>query len=854
MAALRLDRQRTADFGILAMIEWALRYIRLGWPVFPLGVQGKMPMIPKEKGGRGSLDATLNEAQARGWWEKWPQANIGIATGHRFFVVDVDTKKGGDEAWDMLRTQYVALPETIEQITGTGGKHILYALPDFTVRNSQDKVGPGIDVRGAGGYIVAEPSIHPETKRRYAWDGIEEIENQKIAAAPQWLLRLIQAAEQRQAAPAKTPDRIPEGGRNDTLFRAGARLRRFGWSADEIFASLTVINNGRCNPPLPAAEVRTIAESAARYAPDARANVFAGRRRTEAPTPDGEVALSRVDVEAAVNDAIQRNDPAAALDLAEPIAKLRPAAQALISAKLRIRFGKEFPSRDFEKALKDLGNDRVPDPPEPPEAENSQLGPNLLPFPLTDSGNGERIVALFGEDIRYCIEMQKWLVWDGRRWAVDERQAATQKAKQMARLLHAQAIGQSNVEKWARQSESQAGIAAALKRAATEKNIPISASELDQHPYLLNCMNGVVDLRTGELLPHDRAYLITKLCHVSYDRAAKCNRFLKFLHWAMGDNPDAEMRPETVRLIAFLQRAFGYSLTADVSEKAAFVFYGPKGNNGKTTLLTTFRMLLSEYSAQISIDTLMTTRTQDAALRADLADLRGARLVTTSEVEKEHRLSEGKLKYITAGMGNIKSCRKYENPIEFAASHKLFMDCNHRPAVRGTDDAIWRRLKPVPFDVSIEESDPEFDKLLIEKLQAEGSGILAWAVRGCQGWLAEGLGDPPEISQANQAWREHDDPLKDFLEDCCEITAEGWVRSSELSAAYAWWCKQNRERFPLGREAFGERIRAKGFMSSRSRRSSDEKQMRTVEGLKVRDEITRSMASDGRSTPGWLAE
>lgn len=828
------------------MIEWALRYIKLGWAVIPL--KGKLPLVE-----HGSKDATLNEGQARFWWNKWPEANIGIATGQRFFVIDVDVKKGGEDSWDMLRSQYGAvLPETIEQVTGTGGRHILYLLPDFPVRNSESKLAPGIDVRGSGGYIVACPSIHPETKRRYDWDGTAELEDQKIAEAPQWLLRLIVEAERRKPAAeaAKTPEAISEGSRNDTLFRAGSRLRRFGWSVEEIFASLRVINVGRCKPPLPDSEVRTIAESAARYKPDVKASVFGAGQATESETPNEEVPLGQADVEAAVDAAIEKNDLLGAVQLAEHIAKVSPAARILIRTKLKQKFGAQFPAGEFDRALKQiLSGDSakvVVMPPPPSEPGNTvPMGPDLVGYPLTDSGNGERIVRLFGEDLRYCIEMQKWLVWDGLRWAVDDRQMATQKVKQMARLLLAQATGFEKAEKWARASESQAGIVAALKRAATEKGMPIAAAELDQHAYLLNCLNGVVDLRTGELLPHDRGYLITKLCHVKYEPEAKCNRFLKFLHWAMGDNPEAELTAQSVRLIGFLQRAFGYSLTADVSEKAAFVFWGPKGNNGKTTLLTLFRTLLSEYSAQISIDTLMTTRTQDAALRADLADLRGSRLVTTSEVEKEHRLSEGKLKYITAGMGAIKSCRKYENPIEFFATHKLFMDCNHRPEVRGTDDAIWRRLKPVPFDVSIEESDPEFDKKLLEKLLAEGAGILAWAVRGCRSWMKEGLGDPPEITQANAAWREHDDPLKEFLEDCCEVGADRWVRNSDLSGAYAWWCKQNRERFPLGRASFHDRVQSKGFKESRSRRAND-KQMRTWEGIGVKADVSTAMVSDGK--------
>lgn len=843
------------------MLEWALRYIRLGWPIIPLN--GKLPLTK-----HGSKDATLNEGQARAWWTEWPSANIGVATGHRFFVVDVDLKKRGDETWDMLRSQHGGLPETIEQLTGTGGKHILFSLPDFPVQNSQDKVGFGIDVRGTGGYIVVEPSVHPVTGRCYAWDGVPEIEDQALAPAPAWLLALIRR-ELRPHASAAPPvsSKIVKGSsisRHNTLVSIAGTMRRRGLTPNEIFAAIMAVNLERCEPPYDAPHVRQIADSMERYAP--ANNIFerASQSRQSEPEPPAEtLALGPADIEAGVNDAIEKNDLIGAVALIGDIATLGPAARLLTKTKLAKHFGKQFPDKEFDRTVREIVNAKsgrgsaakvVEMPPPEGGAPSGPLGIDLLGFPHTDSGNGERLVALFAEDIRYCIEMQRWLVWDGRRWAVDDPQLVTQKVKQMARLLHTQATGSTNIEKWARTSESQSGIAAALKRASTEKGIPIYAADLDQHPYLLNCLNGVVDLRTGELLPHDRGYLITKLCHVNYDPKAKCPRFIKFLDWAMGDNPEAEPTQKTTRLKAFLQRSFGYSLTADVSEKAVFVFWGPKGNNGKTTLLTTFRTMLSEYSAQISIDTLMTTRNQDAALRADMADLRGARLVTTSEVEKEHKLSEGKLKYITAGMGKIKSCRKYENPIEFDATHKIFMDCNHRPAVRGQDDAIWRRLKLVSFDVSITEADPEFDKKLLEKLQAEAPGILAWAVRGCTWWLKEGLGEPPEVAAANVEWREHDDPLKEFLDDCCEVDKEAWCRSAELSDVYAWWCKRQHERYPLGREAFNDRIRAKGFEDSRTRRDSSKKQMRTKEGLRIRSEIYTQMAADGTSHRALLGD
>lgn len=160
-------------------------------------------------------------------------ANIGIATGQGFWVLDIDTKKGGDETWDLIRTQYPKLPDTIEAVTGTLGRHALYLEPgDFKITNTEELIGAGIDTRGKGGYIVAAPSIHPITKQPYFWDGMEEIENQKIAPAPAWLLAMIRAALERKPEPGvetKTPPKIVEGGRNATLFKSAARARRFGW-------------------------------------------------------------------------------------------------------------------------------------------------------------------------------------------------------------------------------------------------------------------------------------------------------------------------------------------------------------------------------------------------------------------------------------------------------------------------------------------------------------------------------------------------------------------------------------------------------------------------------------------------
>jgi P4 family phage/plasmid primase-like protien len=577
------------------------------------------------------------------------------------------------------------------------------------------------------------------------------------------------------------------------------------------------------------------------------------------PKSDGgdKIPVSAAAVEASADAVIAADDIEGLLRLTEQIAALRPLDRAVITAKFRSHFKRRFPTSEYRKLLKKAVESSAPPAP-PPEDDDGTVGdgPDLLSYPLTDTGNGERIVAMFGSDMRWCIEMERWLIWDGSRWKPDDLKDARQKAKAVFRRLHDQAsrAGLAVVEKHARASESYAGITAALGCASSERGIPISASQLDQHPYLLNCPNGVVDLRSMKLLPHSRDFLITKLCPVRFNPEAKASRFVNFVEWAMGGNPDSEITQRTARLVSFLQRAFGYALTSSVDQKALFVFYGAQGNNGKTTLLETFRTMLgSDYTAQLQIDTIMSIKRADAGARADLADLRGARFVVTSEVEKESRLNEGLIKYLT-GMATVKTCRKYENPIEFPPTHKIFMDCNYRPRVRDGDPAIWRRLKLIPFEVTV--TDEQKDASLSQKLASEFEGILAWAVRGARDWYRSGLGEPPEVSDANTLWREEDDPLKEFLEDACEVGEEYFCRVSEMVAAYEWWAKSNGEKFPLGRKDFNARLIAKGFTQLRSRRIDGE-QARTWEGVKVRDVVVANSGAQfarSKNSHTWMAE
>jgi len=450
-------------------------------------------------------------------------------------------------------------------------------------------------------------------------------------------------------------------------------------------------------------------------------------------------------------------------------------------------------------------------PRQPPDPGPPFDGPNLLGQLLNDAGNAERIMALYGDGLRYCHALNRWLVWDGRRWASDEAGRAEKLAKETALTFLRQAVDRRDdgAVKFAKSSLDHRRVTSAL--ASAECELPVTPAELDTRPDVLNCLNGMVDLRTGALAPHDPEYLITKLCHHNYTPETRCPRFLGFLYRVMGAT-DGDFPERTARLADYLQRGFGYSLTGLTSEKAVFILHGG-GNNGKTTLLSTVSKIVEEYAVVLQVESLM-VRQESNNSQADLADLRGARFVMTSETEEGQRLNEGKLKRITQGMGRIKAVRKYENPITFEESHKLWIDANHCPEIRGIDAAIWNRLHLIPFDVTI--GPAEIDRELPAKLAAEAEGILSWMVAGAQRWYDDGLGRPSEVSAAGDEWRHASNQVGRFVDECCIVLLTAEVKARNLYGAYKKWADEAGERAE-SETKFSLRLGALGFQRQHRR-------------------------------------
>jgi len=429
-------------------------------------------------------------------------------------------------------------------------------------------------------------------------------------------------------------------------------------------------------------------------------------------------------------------------------------------------------------------------------------------FRRTDMGNGERLVAQHGPNIRYCYLWKKWLIWDGRRWLEDHQGQIETLAKQSVRAIYREAEiepdedRRKELAKHATRSESKSRVEAMLDMGRSEAGIPILPDAFDTDLWALNVHNGTLDLRTGQLRPHRPADWITRLAPVPYQPEATCPRWDAFLDRILDGNAD---------LIAFVRRAVGYALTGSTRDQVLFMLYGT-GANGKSTFLETLQSLLGDYARPTDFTTFL-PKNQDGP-RNDIARLLGARLVTAAEAEAGRRLSEVIVKQLTGG-DTIIARRLHEEFFEFRPQFKLFLAANHRPVVRGTDHALWRRIRMIPFTVTIPEQEREKD--LPARLLEELPGILAWAVRGCLEWQQDGLGNPEAVQQATRAYQEDMDPIADFLADGCVLNETAQAKAGDLYNAYEAWAMDQGEK-PISQRMFGQQLGEKKFAKKKTKR------------------------------------
>jgi len=429
------------------------------------------------------------------------------------------------------------------------------------------------------------------------------------------------------------------------------------------------------------------------------------------------------------------------------------------------------------------------------------------PLKLTEAAFAEFLARKYASIIKYVEDLGKWIVWkDGaREWEFDTEGAyirnlvVTEARKQLVLASSQQAAAiaedqsgdavKSENQKFLAASrfylglESAKGIRAVASLMPDQSHLRVGHLLLDSDIYLLNVNNGTIDLRTGNLLPHDPNNLITQRAYVDYLPNATCPRWEKFIDDVTVGRKD---------LATYIQRILGYSLTGDVSRHEAYFMHGG-GGNGKSVLSNIIKKVLGTYCKTLKADALMVRR-DPSAPTPDLSVLVGARAVFTSELERGRQLGEGIFKDVVSG--DIVPLRGLyaKNVVNFVPCCKIFLPLNDLPIVSGMDRGIWRRIWAIPFDATFEGKSRDLE--LPHKLEAELPGILAWLVRGCLDVRRNDIVVPLCVIEKTREYRNELDILQQFVDDvliCCinEDTGDcgdAKIPASLLNQVFGHYC------------------------------------------------------------------
>lgn len=420
-----------------------------------------------------------------------------------------------------------------------------------------------------------------------------------------------------------------------------------------------------------------------------------------------------------------------------------------------------------------------------------------------DTGLGLRVIEESAGRIRWVVDRGIWVRWNGKHWEDDHHASEAQRIAKVVggklwdELHQAGPSAPMPLVRFVMNVKNRRSIDAAIAMAKSETGAEVRSAEFDTNPDVLNVANGILDLRTRELRPHDPAAMLTKLAGVNYEPGATCPKWLAFIDAVTcGDKA----------LAGFLQRSFGLALSADQSEQRLWIHHG-EGSNGKGTALAVLHRVFGTYAGPAPVEILLARR-QDGDREIGVAKLAGKRLAFAQEADDGVRLSEATVKALT-GSDPLTGRFLYQNNFEVMPTWHLHLAVNDRPSIRGTDHGIWRRVTLVPWSHTFTDAEKRPRATVEAELLAEGPGILNWLLDGYESWRADGLRPPAAVDAATSEYRSESDSVRAWIADACTVEAAAETPATDLFVNYRDWCRRAGDR-GVSQTKFGRTLDALG--------------------------------------------
>jgi P4 family phage/plasmid primase-like protien len=745
----------------------ALAYARAGWYVLPVARAQKHPGSVV---GNSWHTQSSREPQVIASWFVGTDHGIALHVGRSgALVLDVDTP---DNLPSVLLDAFTTDPAP-RQVTRDGDDrraHHIYAQPHGrTLGNGTGQLGGTWgEVRGKNGVIIVAPSIHEHADQggHYRW-----LRHGDVPPLPESIAALLHdsvdagdaASDATVAAfvtshlDATRPDMIATWLR---LFRdrTAAGESRHDRMLSVLTGALKEAKAGYLSAGVVTSQLREAFLTAATAAPIGRQ----GAARSDAAAADewrGILAWSVAQANAAddtdTHTRVQQHQPT--ISAAPPL-----------------------PTRHLAAVPRPTGTDG-PAAPQPERAiltvlrgDRSDVATVATRSGPTEDGTALALVELYGDEIRYCPQRGRWLLWDGARWAWDGAEGVREMVRSIARAL-------PEGEGWSshkRRALSASGVNGITRLAQSDTRVVVELDDLDSRPLELNTPGGIVDLTTGILRPSDPTSLHTRLTLCTPDPDANVTEWTTFLGQTFESAPE---------LVGYMQRLLGYSATGVVRDHVLPFAVGG-GGNGKGVTLETATKVLGDYATTAPSAFLMAKAF--GAHETEIARLSGARMVLCSEVDSEARFDEPRVKQLTGG-DTLTARFMRQDHFTFTPTHKLWLMGNFRPMVKAGGHSFWRRLRLLPFLHTVTDTD-RVDDLQGYYSTTHGPAVLAWIIAGAVDYLSGGLRDPEVVKVATADYAADQDTVKRFLEECCHIGggAAVKIKTGLLRTAYERWCFQ----------------------------------------------------------------